>query len=207
LLGNTEEGKLGADLDRADAVALRLAVDTNPSQRRQLDAALDQSVDPATDAELAQLVALHAHDSLVERTPVARLERGWTQFMALRGTGVLAAQRMSEAQLVEARTKAEVQRIEAQTDAETQRVQAETQAQAQRWTAQAEAEAQRLKVTAEIESLRERAQAAQAYSSHPALLRLHELETLRDLARIANARIYIGFDKHAPLSSQDHDGQ
>jgi len=120
---------------------------------------------------------------------------------------VLAAQRMSEAQLVEARTKAEVQRIEAQTDAETQRVQAETQAQAQRWTAQAEAEAQRLKVTAEIESLRERAQAAQAYSSHPALLRLHELETLRDLARIANARIYIGFDKHAPLSSQDHDGQ
>ena len=44
--------------------------------------------------------------------------------------------------------------------------------------------------------LRERAQAAEAYTSHPALLRLRELDTLRELARVANARIYIGFDKH-----------
>jgi len=28
------------------------------------------------------------------------------------------------------------------------------------------------------------------------LLRLRELDTLRELARVANARIYIGFDKH-----------
>jgi hypothetical protein len=34
---------------------------------------------------------------------------------------------------------------------------------------------------------------------HPALLRLRELETLRDLSRSANARIYIGFDKHQGL--------
>jgi hypothetical protein len=34
---------------------------------------------------------------------------------------------------------------------------------------------------------------------HPALLRLREQETLRDLLRSANARIYIGFDKHQGL--------
>jgi hypothetical protein len=33
-------------------------------------------------------------------------------------------------------------------------------------------------------------------AKHPALLRMLELETLRDLAKNANARIYIGFDKH-----------
>jgi diguanylate cyclase (GGDEF)-like protein len=84
---------LGADLARADAVALRLAVDTNPSQRLQLNTELDQSVDPATDGELAQLTALHSRDGLVERADVARLARGWTQFVALRGTGVLGPQR------------------------------------------------------------------------------------------------------------------
>jgi hypothetical protein len=47
----------------------------------------------------------------------------------------------------------------------------------------------------------EREQAAEAYSAHPALLRLQELETLRALARTANARIYIGFDKHRALDS------
>lgn len=37
---------------------------------------------------------------------------------------------------------------------------------------------------------------AQAYAKHPALLRMLELETMTDLSRNANARIYIGFDKH-----------
>lgn len=62
--------------------------------------------------------------------------------------------------------------------------------------AQTEAEAQKTKVGAEIEALREREAAAKAYTTHPALLRLQELETLRELARTATARIYIGFDKH-----------
>jgi hypothetical protein len=31
---------------------------------------------------------------------------------------------------------------------------------------------------------------------HPALLRLRELEALKELTKQANARIYIGFDKH-----------
>ena len=35
------------------------------------------------------------------------------------------------------------------------------------------------------------------HTNHPALLRMLELETLRQLGANANARIYIGFDKHA----------
>ena len=116
---------------------------------------------------------------------------------------VLAAERMSQAQMVEARTKAEVQRIDAQIRAETKRTEAEAEAAAQRLAAQSAAEAQRIKAEAEIQELREREQAAQAYSVHPALLRLRELETLRDLARSANARIYIGFDKHARTAADD----
>lgn len=34
-----------------------------------------------------------------------------------------------------------------------------------------------------------------AYAKHPALLRMLELEVLSALAKNANARIYIGFDK------------
>lgn len=113
---------------------------------------------------------------------------------------VLAAERMSEAQLVEARTKAEVQRIDAQAKAESRKLEAESQAESQRSAARAAAEVERLQTEAETQSLREREKAAQAYSTHPALLRLRELETLRELAQSANARIYIGFDKYANLT-------
>jgi len=114
---------------------------------------------------------------------------------------VLTAERLAQAQMVEARTKAETQRIEAQTKAETRRVEAEAQAEALRLSAQAEAEAQRIGTEADIAALRAREQTAQAYSTHPALLRLLELETLRELARTANARIYINFDQ--PIRPSD----
>jgi regulator of protease activity HflC (stomatin/prohibitin superfamily) len=111
---------------------------------------------------------------------------------------VLAAERMSQVQLVEARTKAETQLIDAQSRTETQRLEVEMKAAAQKLMAESEAESQRIQTEADILALRERAQAAEAYTSHPALLRLRELDTLRELARVANARIYIGFDKHTP---------
>ena len=38
--------------------------------------------------------------------------------------------------------------------------------------------------------------AAEALEGHPALLRMAELETLRELARNANARLYLGFDRN-----------
>jgi regulator of protease activity HflC (stomatin/prohibitin superfamily) len=108
---------------------------------------------------------------------------------------VLAAERMSQVQLVEARSKADVQKIEALAKAEAQRIEAETRAAAQRLAAQGEAELLRVQTEAEIHRLRQREQTAAAYATHPALLRMLELETLRELGRNANARLYIGFDK------------
>src|SRR5215471_14190012 len=106
---------------------------------------------------------------------------------------VLAAERMSEAQLVEARTKAEVQKIESQTKMDAQRLQAQTEAEAALLKARSAAEATRLAVQAEMQALEERQKTASAYSTHPALLRLEELTTLRELARNANARLYLDF--------------
>ena len=109
---------------------------------------------------------------------------------------VLAAERLSQAQLVEARTKADAQRIDAQAKAAAKQLDAEAQVQAQRLLAQSEAEVQRIQTESEIRVLRDREQAAQAYTNHPALMRLQELEALSDLAKTANARIYINFDGH-----------
>lgn len=110
---------------------------------------------------------------------------------------VLAAERLSQVTLVEARTKAAAQRIEAETKAELMRAEAENQAKAAQIAAQAKAEVRRIAGEAETAELRQRESAASAYVANPALLRLKELETLAELARNANARIYIGFDKHA----------
>jgi regulator of protease activity HflC (stomatin/prohibitin superfamily) len=112
---------------------------------------------------------------------------------------VLATERLSEAQLVEARTKAETQRIDAEAKAEARRVEAAAEGERQRLTAEADAAAERIRTTAEVEAVRQREQVAHVYTDSPALLRLRELESLRDLAQVANARIYIGFDKHARL--------
>lgn len=109
---------------------------------------------------------------------------------------VLAAERMSQVQLVEARAKTEVQKLDAQARAENARVDADAKAAAERLEAESQAEVHRIRTSAEIEALNQRKVAAAAYTAHPALLRLEELRTLRELAKTANARIYIGFDKH-----------
>jgi regulator of protease activity HflC (stomatin/prohibitin superfamily) len=108
---------------------------------------------------------------------------------------VLAAERMSQAQLVEARTKSEVQRIEAQSKAEGQRLQAEANAQEERVKAQVMAERTKLAVQAETQAIQERSQTAGIYAKHPELMRLEELQTLRELARNGNARLYLDFDR------------
>lgn len=109
---------------------------------------------------------------------------------------VLAAERTSQAQLVEARTKAQTQQIDAQARAEMRKIDAEAQAAAHRLQAQAEAESERLRSEQEIQALRQSQDAAAALAASPVLLRLRELEALKELAKSANARIYIGFDKH-----------
>ena len=84
---------LGADFARADEIALRLAAPSDPGERRSLFAILDRSVVPSVDTELNQLQALHATDRGLERARVERLAVGWSQFVALRDTGALNAQR------------------------------------------------------------------------------------------------------------------
>ncbi|HEX4606886.1 MAG TPA: SPFH domain-containing protein [Urbifossiella sp.] len=110
---------------------------------------------------------------------------------------VLAAERTSEAQLVEARTRSEVQRIDAQTKADGGRVQAQADAEAVRVRAEADAEAVLLRVQAERQAVEERSKAAAAFTTHPALLRLEELTALKELGRNANARIYLDFPEPA----------
>src|SRR5262245_42148467 len=66
---------------------------------------------------------------------------------------VLAAERLSEAQLVEARTKAERETLEARTKAETDRLGAASRAEIVRLAAEAEAEADGIRTTAEAEAL------------------------------------------------------
>ena len=108
---------------------------------------------------------------------------------------VLAAERQSEAQLVEARTRAEVEQIESESRAEIARRDASADVEALRLREQAEAESLRAKVEAETQAYEQRAKVANVLEGHPALLRLAELETFRDLARNANARLYVDLEK------------
>jgi regulator of protease activity HflC (stomatin/prohibitin superfamily) len=112
---------------------------------------------------------------------------------------VLATERLSEAQLVEARTKAEREAIEARSRAENERVAPPSRRETELVTAEGRAQTQRLQAEAEAEALRLHAEAASAYADHPVLLRVRELETLSRLATNAEARLYIGFDKHTEL--------
>jgi regulator of protease activity HflC (stomatin/prohibitin superfamily) len=113
---------------------------------------------------------------------------------------VLAAERQSQAQLVEARTKAEVQRIEAESKAEAARLQAASTADAIRQEAMARATVTETAVAAETLALERRRGNAAAYAEHPALLRLEELATLRQLATNANARLYLSLPSDAARS-------
>jgi regulator of protease activity HflC (stomatin/prohibitin superfamily) len=66
-----------------------------------------------------------------------------------------------------------------------------------RLAAHAEAEARRIKNEADGENLKRAQDAAALYEAHPSLLRVRELEAIAELAKNANARIYIGFPKHS----------
>jgi regulator of protease activity HflC (stomatin/prohibitin superfamily) len=116
---------------------------------------------------------------------------------------VLAAERMSQVQMVEAKAKAEMQKVEAQANADSRRVEAEAEAEAERRAAETHAHVTRITADAEVQALAQRATSAAEYTNHPALLRLEELRALQDLSRLANARIYIGFDKHSVAKAQN----
>ncbi len=116
---------------------------------------------------------------------------------------VLTAERQAQAQLVEARTKSEVQRIEAETAADVARVKATAAAEAIQQEAAARAVASDTAVAAETQALEKRRSNAAAYAEHPALLRLEELATLRQLATNANARLYLSLPGDAVKGKGD----
>lgn len=109
---------------------------------------------------------------------------------------VLAAERTSQAQLVEARTRAQTQKIEADATAETTQRLAESRAEAERIAAASRAQAVQLEADAEVDAARRRSEVAGLFDQHPVMLRLRELETLRELSKSASARIYVDFDQH-----------
>jgi regulator of protease activity HflC (stomatin/prohibitin superfamily) len=116
---------------------------------------------------------------------------------------VLAAERLSQAQLIEARTRAEAQKIEAQARAANEEREAEAQANITRLAAEADAQARRIRAETDLAALRELEKAANAFTQHPALLRLRELEAMQALAQSANARLYIDFQKKAINAPQE----
>ncbi len=108
---------------------------------------------------------------------------------------VLATERLSQAQLVEARTKAEVKKIEAQAQQEVKQLQIEGEIVSKQRAAIQEAEIQQIKTQAIIDSLKQLESVAIAFSNHPALLKLQELEMLKELAQNSNAQIYFNREK------------
>jgi hypothetical protein len=79
-------------------------------------------------------------------------------------------------------------------DAERERSAVESRLAAQRLEASTEADVRRIKTESEVEALAQREKTAVAYKEHASLLRMFELETLRQLAGSANARIYVDFN-------------
>ncbi len=77
------------------------------------------------------------------------------------------------------------------------------QAEAIRQEASAKAAATETAVAAETQALDRRRANAAAYAEHPALLRLEELATLRQLATNANARLYLSLPADMPKAAKD----
>lgn len=110
---------------------------------------------------------------------------------------VLAAERNSQALLVEARTKAEVEEIQAKSRAESRRQDAEAEASIELLKRKNAAEAIKLDAEAESQAYQARIKAAEVLEQYPTLLKLAELETLQAMARNSNARLYLNFDRNS----------
>lgn len=108
---------------------------------------------------------------------------------------VLAAQRQSEAKLVQARTQAEVEQIQSEAQTEIRRAQAVAQIEIDRQRSEMERDAARQAAELSMRMLEQRQKAASLLEQHPQMLKLLELETYGEIAKSANARIYLGIDR------------
>lgn len=100
---------------------------------------------------------------------------------------VLETERKAEAKLIQARKDAESLRIKADAEGEAELRRLEAEKQRVKLTAEAEAERLRLALQSQIDE-------AKALAEHPELVRLKQLETLREMAR-SGAKFVWGVDE------------
>ncbi len=118
---------------------------------------------------------------------------------------VLAAQRQSEAKLVQARTQAEVEQIQAEAQTQIRSVQAAAEIETQRKRHEMEREAAQQSAELEMRVLEQRQKVGELLELHPQMLKLLELEAYREIAKSENARIYLGIDRPRDAKSISDD--
>lgn len=119
---------------------------------------------------------------------------------------VLAAQRQSEATLVQAKAQAEVERIQAETQAHVRRTQAVAEIDVERQRHEMEREALRQTAALETQVTEQRERTAELLDRHPGMLRLLELEAYRELSKHPQARVYLGLDRPRAAANIDDKG-
>lgn len=118
---------------------------------------------------------------------------------------VLKAERLAQAQMVEAKSRTEVELLDSKTQSDKQVL--ETEAKARMTKIQTEADAQNLKVKTESEIISIKAKndaekeiiegkkmAAELLHSYPELLRIEEIKALTTVMKNSNAKVYFGVD-------------
>ncbi|HEX3737696.1 MAG TPA: GGDEF domain-containing protein [Solirubrobacterales bacterium] len=83
--------RLGRDIGRAESLGLVVAARSDGVRADRLRAQLRQIVIPQVNADIADLLRLHATDPPAERRAFARIPREWRSFLALARRGVLAS--------------------------------------------------------------------------------------------------------------------
>lgn len=118
---------------------------------------------------------------------------------------VLKAERLSQAQMVEAKSRTEIELLESKTQSSKQVLDTETKAKMTKIQTEADAQNLNVKTEAEIKSLKAKNEAekvlvetkkssAELLHKYPELLRLEEIKAMEVVTKNANARIYMGVD-------------
>jgi diguanylate cyclase (GGDEF)-like protein len=82
-------GRLAADLGRAQAVSLEVVSSGAPQDAERLRVRLEQILVPRIDADLSQLLRLHADDPPAELAEIGRIPIAWRSFVRLAKRGTL----------------------------------------------------------------------------------------------------------------------
>lgn len=118
---------------------------------------------------------------------------------------VLKAERLAQAQMVEAKSRTEIELLDSKTQAEKQvidneskarmtKIQAETDAQNLTVKTNSEVAAMKIKNDAEKTIAEDKKVSAQLLKDYPQLLRLEEIKALSAVLKNSNAKVYFGVD-------------